>query len=68
METRLTTVITFLGEEDVSEAEMMARTTTADAGTAVTPLGTAGMIAPFAYRTSKATTLSMLMLHRSVVP
>ena len=68
METRLTTLITILAEEDVSEAEMTARTVTADVGTAVTQLSTAGTITTFAYRTSKATTLSMLLLHRSVVP
>ena len=38
-------------------------TTTAAVGTAVTPLGTAGMIAPFVYRASKATTAGMLTMH-----
>ena len=60
--------ITLLAEEDVRVAEMMARTATADVGTAVTPLNMAGMIAPFAYHTRKATKPSMPTLHRSVVP
>ena len=49
-------------------AEKTAKTVAADVGPAVTPIGTAGTIAPFAYRTSAATTPSMLMLLRSVVP
>lgn len=42
------TAITLLADEDVSVAEMTARTATADVIAAVTPLSTAGMIAPFA--------------------
>ena len=68
IETRLMAAITLLAEADVSVAGMTARTATADAGTAVTPMSTASTIAPFAYRTSRATTPSMPMLHRSLVP
>ena len=46
---------------------MTERTATTNVITAATPLSTAGMISPFAYRTSKASTPSKLMLHRSML-
>ena len=50
------TVIKVLSEEDDGGAASTERTSTADVVTAATPLSTVGMIAFFAYRTSKATT------------
>ena len=44
-------------KEDDSVITMAERTTAADAITVGTPLSTAGMTAPFAYRTTKVTTL-----------
>ena len=55
-ETRLVISIALLAEEDVSVAGCTAIIATADLVTAVIPLSTAGMDAPFAYHpTSKAT-------------
>ena len=68
MHAKRVTAIRLLAEEDESVAEMTERTAKPDVITAATPLSTAGMIAQFAYRTSKATTPSMLMLHRWVPP
>ena len=57
---------TVQAEEDDGGITMTERTATADAITAGTLLSTAGMTAPFAIRTRKVTTRTMLMLHRSV--
>lgn len=67
-ETRVLATMTLLAEKDAGVAEMTAITTTADVGTAVTPLGTAGMIDPAVYRTSEVMTPNILMLKRSSVP
>ena len=68
MQAKEATQVKVLAEEDDGTAEITERKSTADVITAATPLSTAGMIAQFAYRTSKATTPSMLMLHRWVPP
>ena len=66
MHAKRVTAIRLLAEEDESVAEMTERTATSDVITAANPLSTAGMIVPFAYRSSKATTPGMLMVNRSV--
>ena len=53
-------------EGDDGVIAMTERTATAESITAGTLLSTAGMTAPFATRTRKVTTRTMLMLHRSV--
>ena len=68
MQSNEATTIKRLADEDDVVAKMTSKTVTADIITAASLPSPAGMIALFAYRTSKTTTPSMLMQQWSVPP